>query len=90
MDLWRWAPVPSDLPISSGFSISVTALSNRRQLAVTQVTSTQMNHVEIDEFTVCLKKKNIGTTACRAWARAETFNGLQKVLEKVYIPDSKT
>ena len=35
-------------------------------------------------------KKNIGATACRAWARAETFNGLQKVLEKVYIPDSKT
>ena len=35
-------------------------------------------------------KKNIGATACRAWARAETFNGLQKVLENVYIPDSKT
>ena len=34
--------------------------------------------------------KNIGATACRAWARAETFNGLQKVLENVYIPDSKT
>ena len=33
---------------------------------------------------------NIGATACRAWARAETFNGLQKVLENVYIPDSKT
>ena len=36
------------------------------------------------------EKKNIGATACRAWARAETFNGLQKVLEIVYIPDSKT
>ena len=35
-------------------------------------------------------KKNIGATACRAWARAETFNGLQKVLENVYIPNSKT
>ena len=35
-------------------------------------------------------KKNIGATACRAWARAETFNGLQKVLENVYIPDFKT
>ena len=34
--------------------------------------------------------KNIGATACRAWARAETFNGQQKVLENVYIPDSKT
>ena len=34
--------------------------------------------------------KNIGATACRAWARAETFNGLQKVLENVYIPDTKT
>ena len=35
-------------------------------------------------------KKNIGATACHAWARAETFNGLQKVLENVYTPDSKT
>ena len=33
---------------------------------------------------------NIGATACPAWALAETFNGLQKVLENVYIPDSKT
>ena len=28
-----------------------------------------------------LRKKNIGATACRAWARAETFKGLQKVLQ---------
>ena len=35
MDLWRWAPVPSDLPISAGSSTSVNALSDRQQLAVT-------------------------------------------------------
>ena len=35
--------------------------------------------------------KNKGATACCAWPRAEeTFNGLQKVLKIVYIPDSKT
>ena len=27
------------------------------------------------------RKKNIGATACCAWPRAETFNGLQKVLK---------
>ena len=31
-------------------------------------------------------KKNIGVTACRAWARAETFNGLQKVLQILCVP----
>ena len=32
----------------------------------------------------------IGATACRAWPRAETFNGLQKVLQIVYVPGSKS
>ena len=36
MDLWRWAPVPSDLPISAGSSTSVNVLSDRQQLAVTK------------------------------------------------------
>ena len=27
--------------------------------------------------------------ACRAWPRAETFNGLQKVLQIVYNPEPK-
>ena len=31
-------------------------------------------------------KKNIGATACRAWARAETINGLQKVLQILCVP----
>ena len=31
-------------------------------------------------------KKNIGATACRAWARAETFNGLQEVLQILCVP----
>ena len=35
MDLWRWAPVPSDLHISAGSSTSVSVLSDRQQLAVT-------------------------------------------------------
>ena len=35
MDPWRWAPVPSDLLISAGSSISVNVLSDRQQLAVT-------------------------------------------------------
>ena len=35
MDLWRWAPVPSDLPISAGSSTSVNDLGDRQQLAVT-------------------------------------------------------
>ena len=35
MDLWRWAPVPSDLPIPAGSSTSVNVLSDRQQLAVT-------------------------------------------------------
>ena len=35
MNLWRWAPVPSGLPISAGSSSSVNALSDRQQLAVT-------------------------------------------------------
>ena len=35
-------------------------------------------------------KKNIGATACRAWARAETFNGLQKVLQIRCVPAPTT
>ena len=37
MDIRRWAPVPSDLPISSGSSTSVDVLSDRQQLAVTNI-----------------------------------------------------
>ena len=37
-----------------------------------------------------LKQKNIGATACRAWARAETFNGLQKVLQILFVPGPTT
>ena len=37
-----------------------------------------------------LRKKNIGATACRAWARAETFNGLQKVLQILCVPGLTT
>ena len=33
---------------------------------------------------------NIGATACRAWARAETFNGLQKVLQILCVPGLTT
>ena len=33
--MWRWAPVPSDSPISAGFSTSVNVLSDRQQLAGT-------------------------------------------------------
>ena len=29
MDLWRWAPVPSDSPIPAGSSTSVNVLSDR-------------------------------------------------------------
>ena len=36
------------------------------------------------------QKKNIGATACRAWARAETFNGLQKVLQILCVPGLTT
>ena len=36
------------------------------------------------------EKKNIGATACRAWARAETFNGLQKVLQILCVPGLTT
>ena len=35
-------------------------------------------------------KKNIDATACRAWARAETFNGLQKVLQNICVPGPTT
>ena len=35
MDMWRWEPVPSDLPIFAGSSTSVNVLSDRQQLAVT-------------------------------------------------------
>ena len=35
-------------------------------------------------------KKNMGATACRAWARAETFNGLQKVLQILFVPGPTT
>ena len=31
-------------------------------------------------------KKNIGATGCRTWARAETFIGLQKVLQILCVP----
>ena len=34
--------------------------------------------------------KNIVATACRAWARAETFNGLQKVLQILCVPGPTT
>ena len=34
--------------------------------------------------------KNIGATACHAWARAETFNGLQKVLQILCVSGPKT
>ena len=34
--------------------------------------------------------KNIGATACRAWAGAETFNGLQKVLQIRCLPGPTT
>ena len=36
------------------------------------------------------KKKNIGATACRPLARAETFNGLQKVLQIRCVPGPTT
>ena len=42
MDLWRWAPVPSDLPIFAGSSTSVNVLSDRHQLAVTVIWSFQL------------------------------------------------
>ena len=32
----------------------------------------------------------IGATACRAWARAEKFNGLQKVLQILCVPEPTT
>ena len=35
-------------------------------------------------------KKNIAATACRAWARAETINGLQKVLQILCVPGPTT
>ena len=35
MDLWRWAPIPSALPNSSGSSTSDSVSSDRQQLAVT-------------------------------------------------------
>ena len=34
--------------------------------------------------------QNIGATACRASARAETFNGLQKVLQILCVPGPTT
>ena len=33
---------------------------------------------------------SIGATACRAWLRAESFNSVQNVLGKVYMPGFKT
>ena len=36
------------------------------------------------------QKNNICATACRAWARAETFNGLQKVLQILCVPGPTT
>ena len=35
MDLWWWAPAPSDLPTSSCSSTAVSVSSDRQQLAVT-------------------------------------------------------
>ena len=43
MDLWRWAPVPSDLPISAGSSTSNNVLSDRQELAVTKYFFTIFN-----------------------------------------------
>ena len=37
-----------------------------------------------------MQLKNIGATACRCWARAETFNGLQKVLQTLYFSGPPT
>ena len=36
------------------------------------------------------QQENIGATACRAWARAETFKGLQKVLQILRVPEPTT
>ena len=36
------------------------------------------------------ENENIGATAGCTWPRAETFNGLKKVLQKRYFPGPKT
>ena len=36
-----------------------------------------------------ISEKNKGATASRAWPRAETINGLKKVIQIVYIPGLK-
>ena len=43
-----------------------------------------------DDFLKLNKCYNIGATACRASARAETFNGLQKVLQILCVPGPTT
>ena len=52
MDLWRWAPVPSELPISAVSSTDVTVLRDRQQLAVTvnfQSVWGAVNHTQLTE-----------------------------------------
>ena len=50
--------------------------------------------VPFDQMNVFRKKlinsKIIGATACRAWLRAKTFNGVQHILQYVYILGPKT
>ena len=52
MDLWQWAPVPSDLPIYSGSFTSVNALSDRQLLAVTSHSAKKLevNHSALNCF----------------------------------------
>ena len=40
--------------------------------------------------TKIVHKKYIDATACRAWPRAETLNGLQKVLQILHTQKHKT
>ena len=45
---------------------------------------------KLEIFIESSEEKNIGATACRAWPRPKTFNGLKKVLQDEYIPGPKT
>ena len=48
------------------------------------------NFPAFSDTLVHVHRKNVGATAFRAWPRAETFNGLKKVQQILYIPEPTT
>ena len=84
-----WAPRKARAPKTSPYGHLAPLVPPKRHHMGISLRSCPKKNVTI-YASRSARAPNIGATACRAWARAETFNGLQKVLENVYIPDSKT